>query len=187
MAVQLRRALHIIPTATVGALLLAACGGSSGTPVQVGTNPSPNSSSSPVGLSRCMRAHGLSNFPDPSNGSGGLGFRGVIRGVDGSLTVDGITFAGPKATAAEQACSRFLTPSGPPPQPTAAQKRKLVAMAQCMRTHGVPTFPDPSFSFSGGAKKASASAGMQAILQSPAGQRAIQTCGGGRGIAIAAP
>jgi hypothetical protein len=129
------------------ALLLAACGGSGPSGNAVGaTTESPNSSSSPVGLSRCMRAHGVTNFPDPTAGPGGEGFNGVGRSNTGVLTVDGITFSGPVAGAAEKAGARFLPPSGPPPRPTAKQMRGALTFARCMRSHGVPSFPDPTFS-----------------------------------------
>lgn len=178
MPVRVRRALQIVATAVLAVLIPAACGGSSG-PVQVGTNPSPNSSSSPVGMSRCMRAHGLSNFPDPSNGSGGVGFHGVILSANGTLVVDGITFAGPVAEKAESACRRFLPPAGPPPAPSAAQKAAAVKFAQCMRTHGVPDFPDPTFSSTRGPNQVSS-----LNLDSPAFKQAAAACGGAHGAEI---
>jgi len=159
------------------ALLLAACGGGSGSNSAVGaTTESPNSSGSPVGLSRCMRAHGVTNFPDPSGGSGGEGFPGgVIRSINGTLVVDGITFDGPVADAAEKACARFLMPSGPPPQPTAKQREAALTFARCMRAHGVPNFPDPSFS-GGPGKAVSPPAGMNPTA--PAFKHAAAACGG---------
>ena len=66
--------------AVSAALLIAGCGGSGGSGAAVGaTTEAPNSSSSPVGLSRCMRAHGLTNFPDPTAGPGREGFNGITR------------------------------------------------------------------------------------------------------------
>jgi hypothetical protein len=84
------------------ALSVAACGGSS-----TGTSSSPyGPKSSPVALSKCMRANGLSNFPDPSAGPGSEGFNGILTSVGGhSLIVDGITFAGPALETAQKACA----------------------------------------------------------------------------------
>jgi len=93
-----------------------------------------------------MRANGLSNFPDPSAGpGGGVGFNGLFVEGDGGLVVDGVTFRGPALARAKEGCSVYLPPSGPPPQPSAAQKAQAVAFARCMRANGVPNFPDPTF------------------------------------------
>lgn len=95
-------------------------------------------------MSKCMRANGLTNFPDPSQGSGGLGFPGgVIVSVTGHLTVDGVSFSGPALKRASQACKIYLPPSGRPPTLSPHQKAQMLAMARCMRAHGVPNFPDP--------------------------------------------
>ena len=106
----------------------------------------------PASLSRCMRANGLSSFPDPSAGPGGVGFPGgVVSPIGGaSLTVNGITFAGPAYLRARRACARFLPPGGGGPAVSAARKRALLAEAVCMRAHGVPDFPDFRFSAHGG-------------------------------------
>jgi hypothetical protein len=99
-----------------------------------------------------MRAHGLPNFPDPTTGPGGEGFNGGI-GISniGVLIVDGVTFQGPAAKAAEKACQSYLPGgAGPPPSVSAAQKQGALAMAACMRKHGVPNFPDPQFPAGGG-------------------------------------
>jgi hypothetical protein len=162
--------------AVSAALLIAGCGGSGGSGGAVGaTTEAPNSSSSPVGLSRCMRAHGLTNFPDPTAGPGGEGFNGITLGNGGALIVDGITFSGLAATAAAKACARFLRPGGPPPQLTAQQKQRALTFARCMRAHGVPHFPDPTFS-AGPGKATGPPVGMDP--SSPAFMHAAEACGG---------
>ncbi len=60
---------------------IAACGTS-------GSKPSDTAGvygarASPVALSKCMRANSVSNFPDPTMGSGGEGFRGMFQSSDG--------------------------------------------------------------------------------------------------------
>jgi hypothetical protein len=91
-----------------------------------------------------MRANGLTNFPDPSQGSGGLGFPGgVILSVGGELTVDGVSFSGPALKKASQACKTYLPPSGAPPALSSQQKAQMLRLAKCMRANGVPSFPDP--------------------------------------------
>jgi hypothetical protein len=59
-----------------------------------------------------------------------------------------------------------------------------LAQAECMRTHGVPSFPDPTFPATGGAR-ITIQAGSGIDPRSPAFQAAMQECGGpgaGRGI-----
>jgi len=155
---------------------IAACGGSgSGPSVVGGTTATGNSS--PVALSRCMRAHGLTNFPDPKQGSGGLGFPGgLFVSSDGTLTVDGASFAGPALKTAEKACKGFLPGGGGPPPPvSASQKKAALANAECMRRHGVPNFPDPTFPAGGGV---AINLGPGVNPQSPAFKQAAAACGG---------
>jgi hypothetical protein len=175
-----------MPTATsaravLGLVLvstLAAACGSSGTGGPIGATTA-SGDSSPIALSRCMRANGLSNFPDPTMGSGGEGFPGgIIQSIGGGLTADGITFNGPALSRAERACSRYLTPKGPPPQLSAAQRKRLLALAACMRSHGVPNFPDPPISGAGGPRVIN---GPTPNLSSPAAQTAVRACGHGAG------
>ncbi|HWE14776.1 MAG TPA: hypothetical protein VG365_14735 [Solirubrobacteraceae bacterium] len=167
-------------TAIAGCGVAAAgCGGAGSGGAVGATTESPNSTSSPIGLSNCMRSHGVTNFPDPTNGPGGEGFNGIERTVSGGpLIVDGITFSGPVAVAAEKACARFLTPSGPPPKPTASQKQAALKFAHCMRTHGVPNFPDPTFSSSGGPGDKGP---LPVNASSPAFKQAQAACGKGPG------
>jgi hypothetical protein len=126
-----------------------------------------------------MRANGLPKFPDPTTGSGGMGFDGLGLSIEGDLTVDGITYSGPAAKRAEKACKAYLPGGGPPPPPLSASRRKaMLANAECMRTHGVPNFPDPTFPSGGGAR---IQFPAQLNPQSPAFQRAAKACGGGNG------
>ena len=62
-----------VATAIAGsAMAIGACGSSGGGPAAVGaTTEAPNAS--PLGLPQCMRANGISHFPDLSTGPGGQG------------------------------------------------------------------------------------------------------------------
>jgi len=152
---------------------LAACGGSDSRKHASAGPYGP--ASSPAALSRCMRANGVSGFPDPIAGpNGGEGLPLTVNS-DGSLTAEGQTFAGPALRSAEKACRAYLPPAGgPPAQISAEQQRKALAFARCMRAHGVPNFPDPKSTVSGG------QVGLPGIdPQSPAVRSAARVCGAG--------
>ena len=129
--------------------------------------------SSPASLSRCMRANGLSGFPDPEAGPSGAVGLPLMVNSDGSLTAENQTFAGPALRRAELACKIYLPPAGGPPAPSPAQQRRALAFARCMRANGVPSFPDPT---SSGHPVAS---GTQLSVSSPAFKSAAKTCGAG--------
>jgi hypothetical protein len=127
-----------------------------------------------------MRAHGISDFPDPTQGPGGQGLSISATPGSSALTVQGITFSGPAFQKAEQACSRYLTPNGPPPQLSATQKAHLVTFAKCMRAHGVPDFADPTAAPGGvvSPKRQLRGGG------SPAFRHAATVCGGPPGLRV---
>lgn len=135
------------------ALLIAGCGGGSSKPgvarlssgsskaatsnATTGTGATGPSVESPeaaaLAFAGCMRAHGLPNFPDPKAGGGFLFHTGA--GADPSS---------PAFKAAQTKCKKFLPPgpgSGAPP--SAKTLAHFLTVAQCMRRHGVPEFPDP--------------------------------------------
>jgi hypothetical protein len=102
----------------------------------------------------CMRSHGVPGFPDPTPGTNGQGGGFQIRSSPGSgLDPNSAAFK-----EAQQACHTLL-PNGGVAQPlTAAQEQAFLAWAACMRTHGVPDFPDPQFG-SGGTVRIGVGAG----------------------------
>jgi len=91
-----------------------------------------------------------------------------------TLTVDGIDFTGPVLRTAEKACQEYLPPGGPPPQLSESARLDALRFAECMRAHGVPDFPDPTFTSSGRAPIKVVIAGAQ----SPAFKQAAAACGG---------
>ena len=178
---------RVLCAATACGVLIAACGGSShGSGGGKKTAGPYGPRSSPYSLSKCMRANGVTRFPDPSQGSGGIGFPGgVVVSVEGELTVDGVTFSGPAFRRASRACSTYLPGGGgPPPAMSASEKAAALKLARCMRAHGVPSFPDPGSNFggAGGANKQVPIPGAD----SPAFKRAVDICGRGGGISIRA-
>jgi hypothetical protein len=173
-----RRSLVIAVAAAGCALAIAACGGTGSGVTGVGTAESPTARASPIALARCMRANGVTNFPDPSAG-GGLQ---LSRSISSSaLTVNGVTLSGPVSEKAERTCKKYLPGAGGPPPPMSPrQKQQFLAFSRCMRAHGVPSFPDPTFPAGGGIRLQG-----PADADSPAFRKADGACGnGGFGIRV---
>ena len=131
------------------AVLAAACGGA-------GSSATRESSSSPsaVAYSACMRSHGVPNYPDPDR-SGSLPKPDAHQfGVSNS-----------QLQAAQQACQHLLPNTGGALNAESVQEcmqadhcpQNLVQQvlneerrfAGCMRSHGVPNWPDPTIDSQG--------------------------------------
>ena len=160
--------------ALLAAGALAACGSvgqPSGTATGAGS-PSPNAGPA-LEFSRCMRAHGVTNFPDPRPGSGGIQIPANVNPQS------------PAFRSAQQACKQFLPNNGVVPATSAKDRAAALALARCMRTHGVPQFPDPAFSPPRGARSVLVMRGMVFAIpssvdpKSPAFQQASHACGFG--------
>jgi hypothetical protein len=150
-----------------GALLVAGCGGggsSSPSVAHLSSSPSGGSStngagqsSSPessaptrqklVAFSQCMRTLGVPEFPEP-NSEGDL----QLSSGDHNGHVTGINPQSSRFQAAQKACAKLAPNGGKPPSPAQQAKAQESALkfSQCMRTHGVPDFPDPEFHSGGG-------------------------------------
>jgi hypothetical protein len=122
----------------------AACGGSSGGAgvAQSGSPASASQTSSshgstkkgPLAFSQCMRAHGITNFPDPGR-NGAIQVQG---GPSGGLDPNSSQFQ-----AAQQACQSLI--GGKNTGPLRGQHRdEALRFSRCMRAHGIKDFPDPS-------------------------------------------
>jgi hypothetical protein len=142
------RVRPLAAAALLSGVLVAGCGGSSSSPTSAtaggaitsasttAAGGGPNSGSTPTGalaFSKCMRASGVPNFPDPSPG-GGFEFNASAG-----------TIASPAFRAAQGRCQKLLPggPLSPGPPPSAQTTAQLRRIAVCMREHGVPQFPDP--------------------------------------------
>ncbi len=144
------------------ALAVAGCGGSSSSPgvahlgssISSSADPSGGGSSSPesessasaqqkmIAFSHCMRTHGVPEFPEPSEG------HVLIHSSDHNGHVTGVNPQSAQFQAASKACAKLSPKGGKPPSPAeqAKSQEKALQFSQCMRTHGVPSFPDPEFS-----------------------------------------
>ena len=195
--IRLPRARLLAVAALVSVVLVAGCGGSSHSPTAATTSrlttPAGGgaassrstaqtvSGSGPLAFAKCMRANGVPNSPDPNAGRGPL------------FNMAGIDAAAPAFKAARAECQKLMGgPVGGPfspgatTHPSAQTLAKLVRIAQCMRQHGVPQFPDPRTSVP------STATGYQEIsdfdgaillfpstinLQAPAYKQALTACG----------
>jgi hypothetical protein len=159
-----RAAPAIIATAiiaTAALALLAACGGSPasagpGSPASAGPGSSASAGtgsaaagSAAVSYAHCMRSHGLPDYPDP--GSSGALPKTSARLLGVSTAV---------YTAAQNACQNLLPEAGTSLTNSSLQQCYLAGVcpqtlvqqalsagrvfAQCMRSHGVPYWPDPT-------------------------------------------
>jgi len=104
---------------------LAACGGSSGVAGKHTTGYGAF-----VAVSKCMRSHGVTHFPDPSSG-GGLHLPA------------GFDVQSPAFKSARAICFKLLPGRGSSGKASAAEVAAARGTAQCMREHGVTGFPDP--------------------------------------------
>jgi hypothetical protein len=131
------------------ALLAAGCGSSGpSSSSSTGNIGSSTPSNSPQGVlaaadkyATCMRAHGVTDFPDPQ-----MVYHDGERGV--KLEVGAADKGSPAFKAARQACKGILPGpgNGSPAQQAAQQqahKADLLSFAACMRGHGISGFPDP--------------------------------------------
>jgi hypothetical protein len=128
---RLRRAGELAAALAGITLLAAACAG--------GSSPSAGSTAYQKGVAyaQCMRSHGEPSFPDPDS--------------QGNFNTGGIDNRTSQYQSANKSCAHLLPNNG---QPT-AQNQKVVSAAlkyaQCMRSHGITDFPDPTVQNGGAA------------------------------------
>jgi len=126
---------------------LAACGqNAAGTP----GSTAQSDASRAVAFSACMRAHGITNFPDPTAGSGsGKGAHIAVVGIGGEtfdLSAAGLDTRTTRFQSAMEGCSAGLGVQAVPPLGTTAEGRQAaLAFSACMRSQGFAAFPDPTF------------------------------------------
>jgi len=136
-----RAAAAIIATASLAAPAAAAWGsGPSPSVAGVSSNARRGAQSPPTNVenalaySRCMRSHGVPNFPDP-NSSGQI------------PKVSQQELNRPQFREAEKACQNLL-PAGTDDMFAPGEVQQLLIgmlrFSQCMRSHDVPNWPDPT-------------------------------------------
>jgi hypothetical protein len=142
----MRRRLPLIPAAVAVAattLLAAGCGGKGSARVaNVASNATTATSTTAtqhgaLAFAQCVRSHGLPNWPDPTSNGGFDKFK--LRQLG---------YTRPQVRAAERPCIHLLPPvsgsESQTPQQVHTQIADGVSFADCMRSHGVSRFPDPT-------------------------------------------
>jgi hypothetical protein len=137
-----RRAVPTIAAALAAAAFLAACGGGSSGPGVAGAGSAKTAAKSSPGATKrsalsyakCMRSHGVKDFPDPNS----KGQIELSAGPGSDLAPDSTVFK-----KADAACKSLMPAS---PQSPAQQRKdyaQAVKFASCIRAHGVQNFADP--------------------------------------------
>jgi hypothetical protein len=176
-----------VPVLASGALLLAGCGNSASTAgvahlsKEKSTGANASGASSPesrasvqqkmVAYAQCMRSHGVAEFPEPTEG------KLLLRSSDKNGRVTGIDPQSAQFQTAQKACAKLMPEGG---RPSAAQSAKAqegaLKFSACMRSHGVPNFPDPTFS-GGGIRMTLKAGGANGVdPNSPQFQAAQKAC-----------
>ena len=126
------RTLWPLATLAMLAVIVAGCGnGSAGTGLSTAATHE-----KAVKFAECMRANGVSEFPDP-DASGTLTIDEVINGS----SLDPSTAAWKQAISA---CKDLEPPGFTGGKVTPEQRTARLEFAQCMRDNGVKDFPDPA-------------------------------------------
>ena len=140
--------LAVLVTAT--AVSLAGCGGGPASPAGAS-----NGSASPAGasggssrlaqalakalsFSRCMRAHGLTGYPDPREAGGQITM--TVHVGPGSK----LNSHSPWYQAAQNACRSFSPAGNLTTAQKAAANARALKYSRCMRSHGISSYPDPN-------------------------------------------
>jgi hypothetical protein len=127
----------VAAAAIAAAMVIAACGSNSSSSAGSGDRPTEaqiqQQQHDAVRFADCMRSHGVPNFPDPTTSP--REFKTALN-----------THA-PALQSGATAC-RHLLPRGGRSSHSAPRSQvqtvALLAFARCLRSHGFPSFPDPT-------------------------------------------
>jgi hypothetical protein len=124
-------------------VLAAGCGGagsagvaSVASPPTAGTTTVENGAlAGTLAFARCMRSHGIPNFPDPA--ANGAFDKSKLQQLGVSV--------GRMRAIEDSACNYVFENGGAGQTITPADRGDYIKAAACMRSHGFPAFPDPTF------------------------------------------
>jgi len=159
-----RRAAWLAVISAGTGLLAAACVGGSPGPA---ASPGHTLYARELTYSRCMRAHGVPDFPILKQGPGGSLVH-PVRPPAGMLTSPGYD-------AAFRACLKLAVAGGGSPARYRAMALKGLTQAECMRAHGITGYPSPG-ALDGGLHEPDASA-IGLDTHTPQFAAAARTCG----------
>jgi len=104
-----------------------------------GASPTPSATLSAADamlkFAQCMRDHGVDMKDPDMNGDGNFNIQ--LGGGSGTPANKD------KVDAAMEACKQYMPNGGEPPKANPEMAAKMRKMAECMRSNGVPSFPDP--------------------------------------------
>ncbi len=184
-----RVAIALAAFSSALALVIAGCGSSStsssasnGSPSSGSAKGSPSSyGQSQLAAAKCIRSHGVPNFPDPSFGAGGAQVN--LSTPKGMLTSAAFALAQKECAKLGLELAGYVAAQEKPSATTLAQAR---AVAKCMRAHGAPNFPDPRTAEPSNPDSYGSVANMNGVIwaipksidpQSPAVKQAAADCG----------
>jgi len=132
----MRRTLRPLAGLAMLAVIVAGCSSTSAGTGSSGGNSTASTHEKAVRFAECMRANGVSAFPDP-NASGELTIDAVANGS--SLDTGSAAFK-----QAMSACKELEPPGFTGGKVTPQQRTVRLKFAQCIRDNGVKDFPDPT-------------------------------------------
>jgi hypothetical protein len=129
-----RRAASLAGSVIAIGLLISGCGGGST------SSGAPNTGVANIGsqsraFAACMRSHGVSGYPDPRVTGSGNGVQVTIS--PGTANPDSPAFR-----AADRACHHLLPGLVSTSASAGHDQEQDLKFADCLRSHGVPDFPD---------------------------------------------
>ncbi|MBO0813062.1 MAG: hypothetical protein J2P23_13605 [Microlunatus sp.] len=143
------------------ALAVTACAGSStasGTSTSGANGSDTSQKASGPAYAACMRKHGVTDFPDPQGPN------------QNQFALSRKVLQNPHFASAQKACAALRPQQSNSSNSTAGSSQtQLLALAKCMRAHGVPNFPDPD-------PNGRLKVGSGLDPNSPTFKRALQTC-----------
>jgi hypothetical protein len=123
----------VVIAAAAIAVFAAGCGGGSSPPTSSAT-AAENVGKQFVSFAVCMRSHGVPAYPDPKVSSSGNRLQITIS--PGSADPNS-----PASKSADHTCHNLM-PNGGKPVYGAQDRAQDLTFADCLRSHGVPNFPD---------------------------------------------
>jgi hypothetical protein len=161
-----RKAASLPIAATIAtvvvAVLAAGCGG--GSPgAASGTSSTATGPNGALAFARCMRSHGVPGWPDFT-----------ISGVFDKAKIVALGVSQARLTSVSHTCNRLVPNAGQPQGQTItlADQAYYLRAAECMRSHGFPEFPDPTFQDG----RVTANVPASVDQETPKFKRAAATC-----------